>query len=136
MEREYRSLLMAIPTKGCIRMESQQGMGNIFGLLVATSKAILKTDCEMAMESGKEGQATLTSTKESTLMIKSKGMASTPGRTAIFTKGITSTTCGRAMVKCIGQMETYSRGNGSKAFNKDKVLQFDYIRLTAGNELG
>jgi hypothetical protein len=30
-------------------------------------------------------------------------------------------TYGKVMVRCIGQMEAYTKDNGNKAYNKDKV---------------
>jgi len=102
-------------------MENQTVTVSTCGPTVPSSRAVLRTDCDTAMESGKKDQANQISTKGSMSTTRSAGMEYLAGLVVIYTKETISKICATDMARCIGPMAPTTKETGRKEFSMEKV---------------
>jgi hypothetical protein len=114
MAKGYKNLLMEIPTEEPTRMANPMVMASIFGVMEALTRVTLSRDSEMERVFGEnQTNPTLILMKENSLTKKNKGMVTLLGPMAANTLELSLTMSGKVTEKCIGVMETCTKGNGT-----------------------
>jgi hypothetical protein len=112
------SLVMVIPFRGSISMESQMALDNISGATVHFTLVIFGRDSSTARESGASPiDLNLTHTRVNTIWIRSMAMEYFLGSQGICTKATTKMTRETDMEKCTGPMAQFIRESGRKDVN-------------------
>lgn len=75
----------------------------------------------MAKVCGSVGPAIVTNMKDSTRMIRNRGMGYSHGRRAMYTKAITSRMLGMGMDRCIGAMAASIKASGGVGFSMGRA---------------
>ena len=124
MEKESNDLLMAIFTKGFLKMIGRVVMENTTGRTKAISRDIFPTVCEWDKVYGKRTLEILISTRVNTKMIRNGASEYLLGLMEMYIKEVIKEICEMAMEKCLGQMAAITMVVGKMGFSMEKVMNY------------